>query len=198
MISYKLLTSAPVANAVLKLASSVIVRGMRVSKLMGRKALMSTCVRSCVSCSETPFVRTSRETSGPRYCSICEIYADHSTHLPPGETCEEFQKRLQSQNFAKEEAASKKTIQKESKPCPGCKANIQRNGGCDAMRCKCGVHFCFLCLRPYSEINRNSHGPECMYSQAGRMDPHMGLGEVGAAVGGFAGFVFGFLNMGGN
>lgn len=114
--------------------------------------------------------------SGPNICIChkCGAKACASCDRPwhEGETCEEYQKRLKAQNLQEEEAASQKTIQKQSKPCPTCKANIERNGGCDAMRCKCGEHFCFLCLRTYSVINQTGHEPTCLYSQPGRFDPH--------------------------
>ena len=128
---------------------------------------------------------------GAKACANC----DRPWH--EGETCDEFQKRLKAQNVANEEAASQKTIQQASKPCPGCKANIQRNGGCDAMRCICGAHFCFLCLRPYDQINQNGHAPECTYSQPGHMDPHMVWNAVVGRVAGFVGGVFNGI-MGGN
>jgi len=39
-----------------------------------------------------------------------------------------------------------------TKPCPNCKANIEKNGGCFYMRCqKCQHEFCWSCLRPWKE-----------------------------------------------
>lgn len=34
------------------------------------------------------------------------------------------------------------------KPCPLCKEKVDKNGGCNAMTCRCGHHFCWLCLKP--------------------------------------------------
>lgn len=34
------------------------------------------------------------------------------------------------------------------KTCPLCKEKVNKNGGCNAMTCRCGHHFCWLCLKP--------------------------------------------------
>jgi len=35
------------------------------------------------------------------------------------------------------------------KACPKCHVKIEKNGGCNHMRCKCGHHFCWICLGDY-------------------------------------------------
>jgi len=41
-------------------------------------------------------------------------------------------------------------INDNTKDCPKCKAPIQKNGGCNYMRCgKCSHEFCWLCLWPW-------------------------------------------------
>jgi hypothetical protein len=32
-------------------------------------------------------------------------------------------------------------------PCPSCKQVIDRYDGCNAVKCKCGISFCWLCLK---------------------------------------------------
>lgn len=137
-----------------------------------------------------PLRRTARNVKKPKgfepkpnicKCKECGAEACVECDRPwhKGETCEEYQKRLTTQHFEKEEAASLKTIEKECKQCPSCKKNFQRNGGCDHIRCtQCGSTFCFLCLRLYNDINRDGHGPQCVYSRPGRIDPHAGAGPA--------------------
>ena len=58
-----------------------------------------------------------------------------------GETCAQYQKRVN--NKEKDEKASVKTIEKKCKKCPNCDINIQRDGGCDHMICKCFTSPCW-------------------------------------------------------
>nr|XP_043616241.1 probable E3 ubiquitin-protein ligase ARI8 [Erigeron canadensis] len=44
------------------------------------------------------------------------------------------------------EAENTKWILAYTKPCPNCKKSIEKNEGCMHMTCKCGHHFCWLCL----------------------------------------------------
>jgi hypothetical protein len=79
-------------------------------------------------------------------CNECGAKACVDCDLPwhEGETCHDYQTRIKGEDFEKKEAASLKTIQKQCKQCPGCKKNIQRNGGCDHMRCtQCNTRFLF-------------------------------------------------------
>mmetsp|Transcript_11931 Transcript_11931/g.28085 ORF Transcript_11931/g.28085 Transcript_11931/m.28085 type:complete len:272 (-) Transcript_11931:40-855(-) len=36
--------------------------------------------------------------------------------------------------------------------CPGCGRQVQRNGGCPHMTCRCGVEFCWWCGKDYKQI----------------------------------------------
>lgn len=78
------------------------------------------------------------ETCGAKACVSCDrLYHD-------GETCARYQKRVKRQTGAEEEA-SLAHIGKACKKCPKCEKNIEKNGGCDQVRCK--FSFSFPCPR---------------------------------------------------
>ena len=55
-------------------------------------------------------------------------------------------------------SSSELAVQKLSKPCPGCRAPIEKNDGCNHMTCKCGVHWCWLCaqkIEGYADLERH-------------------------------------------
>ncbi|KAK5123829.1 hypothetical protein LTR85_002465 [Meristemomyces frigidus] len=106
-------------------------------------------------------------TCGARACVPC----DRPYH--DGETCAQYQKRRARQTTAEEQATAK-TIEAKCKKCPNaaCGKNIEKNGGCDAVYCVCGEHFCWPCRTPYLVINKQGHGEGCVYAEAGRFDPH--------------------------
>ena len=70
-------------------------------------------------------------------CNECGAKACVNCDRPwhEGETCAELQGRMKKQN--KEEKEALKVISKVCKECPKCNKNIERNGGCDHMVCKC-------------------------------------------------------------
>jgi len=41
---------------------------------------------------------------------------------------------------------TEKTISSISKKCPDCQVNIEKDGGCDHVRCRCGKNFYYTCL----------------------------------------------------
>ena len=46
-----------------------------------------------------------------------------------------------------------------TRPCPRCHANVEKDGGCNHMRCHraCGAHFCWLCNQLYELNDVNQH-----------------------------------------
>ncbi|KAK1818175.1 hypothetical protein LTR12_007453 [Friedmanniomyces endolithicus] len=112
------------------------------------------------------------DTCGERTCVPC----DRPYHV--GETCDEYRERMK-----RGEAKSEKFIKKKCKQCPkeGCKANIEKNGGCDHVLCtQCGTGFCWPCMAVY-EARRVAHNQGCVYAAPGAIDPHaMHFGDPAA------------------
>ncbi|VDO34220.1 unnamed protein product [Brugia timori] len=54
--------------------------------------------------------------------------------------------------------ATKKTIERICRRCPSCDTPTERNGGCAHMHCsQCGEHWCFLCVKSWSENCQWNH-----------------------------------------
>lgn len=73
----------------------------------------------------------------------------HGIPWHTGLTCDEYDR------IRRDETPSKKWIQKNTKQCPQCFRNIEKNGGCDHMVCRsCGHEFCWKCFANYRLIYR--------------------------------------------
>jgi len=73
-------------------------------------------------------------------------------------TCEQYQQWKVENNEA--EARYQDWVKRNAKPCPKCKAQIEKNGGCNHMTCqKCTHQFCWLCMTDYVAGHFNNEGP---------------------------------------
>jgi len=74
------------------------------------------------------------------YCKRCDVdYNGDISH--EGLTCETFLK------CKKDDIINNKWILENSKPCPNCAVPIEKNEGCNHMRCfRCTHEFCWICL----------------------------------------------------
>ncbi|UJR12418.1 hypothetical protein I4U23_016594 [Adineta vaga] len=73
------------------------------------------------------------------YCTQCEV------EYHAGVTCQQYQTLLK---WKQEEGTTIHNIGGlDLKPCPSCKQVIDRYAGCNAVKCKCGISFCWLCLK---------------------------------------------------
>lgn len=74
-------------------------------------------------------------------------------------TCALLKKWIQ---FSADDAESYKWIQENAKKCPKCMVNIEKNGGCNHMKCRsCQHEFCWLCMNDW-----RGHGSCNIYQQS--------------------------------
>lgn len=84
---------------------------------------------------------------GTRFCFACKASPPHEPA-----SCDQVQdwQRVQAQLSRELQACTENWLQHNTKPCPRCKARIQKAGGCLHMTCRnCQHHFCWLCSRPF-------------------------------------------------
>lgn len=94
-----------------------------VSSLAGHQA--SLTAGACVKCSKCL----------TQFCLAC----GEPPHIPA--RCEDLAK------FNRLPLSSAFYVRKNTKPCPGCNAAVERDGGCNAMHCsQCNTSFCWICL----------------------------------------------------
>jgi len=81
---------------------------------------------------------------GTEFCYDCGVEWHY------GLTCTEKKTLDKKEKKPPTEENFQKWANKHTKPCPRCKANIQKNKGCNHMTCvNCQYEFCWLCLREY-------------------------------------------------
>lgn len=115
---------------------------------------MDVSYRSCsnVDCPWVVVLKDQRHASKPTSCKcfgcgtqFCFDCGEES-HLPA--SCEAMRE------WALIQMNSDFWVRKNAKPCPGCRAPIEKTQGCNHMTCTCRVEFCWLCLtklRSHSE-----------------------------------------------
>lgn len=48
-------------------------------------------------------------------------------------------------------------ICQNTKRCPRCDIHIEKNKGCNHISCRCGAHFCWICLGDFNHLNYSHH-----------------------------------------
>lgn len=84
------------------------------------------------------------DDDGPLFiCYACgtKMCIHHQVRWHEGDTCREYDYRMDGTQKKKEEKASEATKKKTTKACPSCQAPIEKNDGCDHMVCKCSHNF---------------------------------------------------------
>jgi hypothetical protein len=53
--------------------------------------------------------------------------------------------------------ATEAVIRTLSRTCPQCQSNVEKNGGCNHMTCRCGCQFCWICMREFERNENNQY-----------------------------------------
>ena len=73
------------------------------------------------------------------------------------------------------EAADRLWMAQNSRPCPQCGVNIEKNDGCNHMTCHhCKHDFCWICMGPWSMHGENTGG----YFQCNRYEDQQALNTL--------------------
>lgn len=100
-------------------------------------------------------------------CTRCHKKTCFKHKIPwhRGLTCDEFDATTEDNV-----KASLRWLNQNTKTCPNCPYQIEKNDGCDHMTCiKCHHEFCWACLANYDAIRREGnhrHHPECKHYAA--------------------------------
>jgi len=105
------------------------------------------CDRVAVRCRRDLFDCVDREipTGTCGSCSTSFCFRCGEEPHPKGQTCTNANAAGDDDLFGDMGGKSGPPI----KHCPKCQVKIEKNGGCNHMRCKCGHHFCWICLGDY-------------------------------------------------
>jgi hypothetical protein len=98
--------------------------------------------------SVNPGCKCTNPECGFEFCFNCSL------EWHPNLTCEEFTKK--QKNHKDKKRADKWKKKHKTKPCPQCRADIEKDKGCNHMTCaSCTYQFCWLCMRKYTADHYN-------------------------------------------
>ena len=79
-----------------------------------------------------------------RICASCHV------EFHEGLTCAQFKDNTSGGHEAFQRWKEEHGI----KACPGCSADLEKNGGCNHMTCRrCGTHMCWMCMKTFTDID---------------------------------------------
>jgi E3 ubiquitin-protein ligase RNF19A len=97
---------------------------------------------------ETLSCKCTNINCGYEFCFNCSL------EWHPGFTCEEIAKKTHLHKDTKR--ADKWKKKHKTKQCPQCRADIEKDKGCNHMTCaSCQYQFCWLCMRKYTADHYN-------------------------------------------
>merc|ERR1712098_337928 len=92
------------------------------------------------------------------FCRGCkEPWVKHGVSHGDYKDCGEYKKTIDDPAKIAAETATAAWKAANSKVCPGCKIDFQKNGGCDHITCKCGYEWCYICLREWAAAGGYGH-----------------------------------------
>lgn len=88
----------------------------------------------------------------------------HKIRWHTGMTCAQYDLSLTA---SKNNMATNRWLRTNTKQCPKCAVNIEKNDGCDHMTCRnCRYEFCWVCMVDYNRIRQNGntqHARHCTH-----------------------------------
>ncbi|EJF62736.1 hypothetical protein DICSQDRAFT_39152, partial [Dichomitus squalens LYAD-421 SS1] len=107
---------------------------------------------SCTSANKsslTTVVPTVKCASGHAFCFGCGLDSDHRPII-----CKLVKSWLKN---AREDAGTSQWIKANTRTCPKCENNIEKNGGCNRILCRhCNYQFCWLCMKNWDVHGYNN------------------------------------------
>ncbi|XP_046566743.1 E3 ubiquitin-protein ligase RNF14-like [Haliotis rubra] len=138
----------------------------RWERLLLQRALESmTDVDWCPRCNN-PVIREEEDHLNLGHCTTCFFSFCTLCRDPwhQGDVCMTIEQKLQTVNRKEllssagerrhfeekrrkleEEIRTKTRLHRKTRLCPKCSAKIEKAGGCNKMKCRCGISFCWLC-----------------------------------------------------
>lgn len=75
------------------------------------------------------------------------------SHKTMGVILTMWRSQMDNKKAAEMDPETEKTISCISKKCPSCQVSIEKDGGCDHVRCRCGKNFYYSCLCDFPRHN---------------------------------------------
>lgn len=129
------------------------------SSQMARDPRMALCPNSMTNCGRVVRMArppgpgqafTVRCSCGHEFCFNCR----QESHWPA--SCKMYRGFKKKVDGLGHLLHSPSAVMVKGKPCPDCKAFIEKNGGCPSVVCPCGCNFCWQCSRPYKGYANHS------------------------------------------
>eukprot|EP00922_Rhytidocystis_sp_ex-Travisia-forbesii_P005510 GHVS01008027.1.p1 GENE.GHVS01008027.1~~GHVS01008027.1.p1 ORF type:complete len:735 (+),score=207.66 GHVS01008027.1:439-2643(+) len=110
-------------------------------KFMRDNPSASSCPR-CQHMQTNTTTTNKRRVTGPVRCVLCgHVYCYEHGDAHHGITCAEFVRSHRA-----EDRLTRGVLRRLCHRCPGCKAMVEKSGGCNHMTCtRCRTHFCWIC-----------------------------------------------------